>query len=992
MKTGIQKIIAIFILTLLVGATGVLASGKMEVKIGDTVTMQAKSSVISETYKWVVNKGKSILSTQTGQNFSYKFSTQGEHIVNLTSTSGSTIKNTPINVLVGEKYKTAVTTKQGTGTSGTAGPYLVLETLPQRDSNKQVVLYGNSGKVHFLMERSVGNIIEYRIDKNIYVDSDGNGTANDDIDNSGDNSYLTGSSWSATYKKDASKIAAQITLVDKKGQKATDQVAIVFQDKSTAGDLTAILDASPAPNAKDGMVHLYKDTHKVAFYARRSTGKIVEYRIDKNIFVDSDGDGDPKNDIDNLKDISFKNGDVWTTSYKKTKNQIIAQLIIVGEGGKGSRIQKGIVFGEKPKPPAPSLSDKNVQTGIYLSSDKSVVTKGDPIAFTVKGLSLGLSEYTFKWDFDGDGKVDKEVSGSNTIKHSYSKPGVTKVKVLITDKKKNKAEKTLSITVKDLIPTKADFTYSVSSGKVTFTNISTASQSLSNKTLTYKWSFGDTDSTNFTKQKTQATVTNPTYTYVKAGKYIVTLTITDADKVTDTKKATIDIKTGTVTQNTTKDTKKTPVTTTKKSSSVIGKIFKIILYLIIIVVALILLIVGGFLIFLKVQHPELTFEELVDELKVKILTKIGAYDENGAKKAGQPKPAEAEVAEVAPADDTATTSGDAVGDADLHPDNEDDNNTTETTTEESDEKPSKHDFVPAEEAPANAEGPTPSWMNNKDVIEGEEATEDAISADDTVTTSGDAVGDADLHPEDDGASQDDVAVQDDATPQDEGMDELSNDESPDDELTEDEGMDELPNDELTDETLTDDELADDEPLPDDESDFAEDDFSDDLIEDFSNEEGAPDWLNEADADPVDDTATEKGSGDGAVETQDPAPEDDENMDELPVDETDDEFADEPLDEEIIENDAVETPEKPADTPAPAEPAIDTPVAADTPPPAESAPTPDAPVDTAPPAEPTTPDVPPAEPEAKLPQPDTGGTDKPAGDQGQGPVPDWLKNG
>ncbi|MCK5602343.1 PKD domain-containing protein [Candidatus Pacearchaeota archaeon] len=692
----LKKLSAVTLITLIVGVSSVMASGKMEVKIGNRVDFVGESSNQSVDYKWVVKKEDEILKTQTGRNFSFQFPLQGEYSVNLTATFGSKVESTTIHVLVGERYPRPYSDElPADEVTGGLPLKINLETLPMRDGEGQIRLLGD-GKASFLLEQSIGNILEYRIDRNIFEDSDGNGVANDDIDNADDDSYLTGRSWQTAYEVgESDKIVAEITLVDQGGRKVKEQVQIVFDEMDESGTLSAILESSPSSDSEDKMIHLYHDPHTVSFYSRYSTGKVLEYRIDRNIFEDSDGDGNPENDIDNIDDISFKTGDVWNTNYNKTDEQIIAQLIIVGEGGKGSRVQKGVVFGEKPVPPAPTL-DEVAETGIRLTSDKDFIVVGDPITFTVKGLQLGLEEYTFGWDFDGDGEVDKSIEGMDFVEHIYDLPGVFEVKVIITDQEGNSADRILEIVSKDTVLTKSNFTFEVSGNTVHFTNLSTANSSLANKSLDYQWSFGDTDPQGFEDQRSQINTENPTYIYKNAGKYIVTLTITDADDVIDVISSDIEIDTGVIL--TPEDNVFTDDSSAeKKGGSLFVKLLKILLYLILIVVLLIVLVVGGFLAFLKVQHPDLTFEELIDEFKAKILTMIGVHEA------------------VSPS----TPSSDPMTPIDPIPLDDD-------SSEESSSEPK----VQPEETPPSTEesGPTPSWMKDDNVIEGETVDEPSSEA------------------------------------------------------------------------------------------------------------------------------------------------------------------------------------------------------------------------------------------------------------------------
>lgn len=480
-------------------------------------------------------------------------------------------------------------------------------------------------------------------------------------------------------------------------KKIKEQIEILFEERDETGPLAARLDVSPSADLEDGLVHLYDDIHRVGFYSRRSTGKILEYRIDKDIFTDSDGDGDPKNDIDNVDDSSFKTGDVWETEYSKTDEQIIAQLIIVGEGGKGSRIQKGLIFGSKPPPP--ELVYEDVPEAIALTADKTVVVKGDPIFFEVTGLQLAFDEYTFEWDFDGDGEVDKEIEAQNVVEHIYEEPGVFEVKVMIVDTKGNKAEKTIDIISKDTQVTAADFFFTLDGNTVYFEDFSMVTTGLANKDLDYVWGFGDTDEAGYEEQRDQIGRENPVYTYNKSGKYVVTLTVTDADDVTDTKSLEVEIEQDLITDEPIVIPADEEPAMEREGGSTIVKLIKILLYLILIVVALVFLIVGGFLVFLKVQHPDLTFDELVDELKAKLLGMMGVHEMGAPGAPGQPGPTPpAPPAPVAPTPPPAPEAPPA----------------------------------PAPEAPVEPpvaeSGPTPAWLKDKQVIEGEVEEEPSPAA------------------------------------------------------------------------------------------------------------------------------------------------------------------------------------------------------------------------------------------------------------------------
>jgi PKD repeat protein len=617
------KLTATLLILFLLPMASVQASGKMEVKLGEKITLQGAGVEPGSVYKWVIKKGKEILSTQTTPILNYTFVQQGEYDVNLTLTNAAgDVRATTVSILAGDRYPRP-TIEGGEIVPEEMPLYVSYSTLPPMQEDGAVHLIGD-GKVLFIIDVVRDDVLEYRIDRNIFEDSDGNGVANDDIDNANDNSYLLGGLWETEYKVgEATKIVAEITLVTKDGEKTKSQAGIVFGQADTEGDPVAVLETSPVADVGDQLIHLYEDSSTVGFYSRASKGKILEYRIDKNIFVDSDGDGNPANDIDNKNDPSFTTGDVWKTEYNKTDDQIIAQLIVVGEGGKGSRVQRGIWFTDKPKPPSIAES-KDV---IRVEADKPFVLKGDPIDFKIVGLTQTLDNYIFAWDFDGNGEADMEIEADNTVSYIYDFAGVYDLAVMITDKSENTATFNMEVVVKDVTTTTADFDFEIEGNTVKFTNTSIPSLKLSNQNLNYTWSFGDTDPLGYQEQKDQIGATDPTYTYNKAGTYIVSLTAVDAEDVVDTKTSEVIITADLPPEEAIGGIPEEPETfipaTEKEGSSLIVKILKLILYLILIVIVLAIVIIVGFLVFLKLQNPDLTFEELIEELKIKILGMLG---------------------------------------------------------------------------------------------------------------------------------------------------------------------------------------------------------------------------------------------------------------------------------------------------------------------------------------------------------------------------------
>ena len=209
------------------------------------------------------------------------------------------------------------------------------------------------------------------------------------------------------------------------------------------------------------------------------------------------------------------------------------------------------------------------------------------------------------------------------VSYIYDTPGIQLVKVRVLDADGNEASFTLDVLVKDVAQTTADFEFTVDGGTISFSNLSVVSPNLTSKVLNYTWSFGDTDPENYEAQKDKIGAQNRTYTYTSPGTYIVTLTVVDVDQVTNTKTAEVVVEgvmeEGEVAAEVTEEG-------APKEGSLIGTIFKVILYIILIVLLLVMLVILGLLVFLKIQHPDLVFEELIDELKIKLLGMMGVHE------------------------------------------------------------------------------------------------------------------------------------------------------------------------------------------------------------------------------------------------------------------------------------------------------------------------------------------------------------------------------
>lgn len=616
------------------------ASAILHIKTGEQVFLTEKSQN-SWTLKWSLTQKGEVLETQTGRNFNYKFTEGGDYVINVTLTEGTSLKSSTVKVYVGEKYLTPlpkdITTDTGLiiQSGGVDGGSLkiwskdlqaVLQTLPPIRNDGKIHLKDDKELVTIMSAFSLWEIQEYRIDKNLYFDSNADGDPSNDIDNQNDISLLKGTAWTTEYQKSFGKTVLQLTIVGKNGQQQKVQTEIVFDTSSSVWSwekskepVESILLTLPPVNPQDKKIYLSDEEGVVNFYAHDSKWNIREYRIDKNIYFDSDHDGDPANDIDNLNDPSFRTGKNFSTNFKKEWGKTVVELTVVDENGKGSRIQREIVFGTAP---AIIPIDKN------FTVDKQEIFKGDKVSFTVENPELGE---IYQWDFDGDSKIDLETKDPN-VSFDYPQSWYQLVTLQVIKPSGEIVQKSISIEVKNKgepefetnLPT-VDFSYSASGNVVTFLNQSSVDPNLQNQDFISNWIFGDGE---LSLEK------SPQHTYVVPGNYSVILEIIDSVGKKNLKNINIATEgyevigttSGSIvlsgadlmTESGALTVSGSTLTKEADWGSLIWSILKFFLYTILILIGLVLLGIGGYLVYLKIKHPDFTFAELIEEEKQRI--------------------------------------------------------------------------------------------------------------------------------------------------------------------------------------------------------------------------------------------------------------------------------------------------------------------------------------------------------------------------------------
>jgi PKD repeat protein len=374
---------------------------------------------------------------------------------------------------------------------------------------KEILLYAGE---------STGDIVEYQIDVNTAIDSDGDGDPANDVDNKDHQSVRDGSVFSIPVEN-PNGFVSRLTIVDAGGEMSTSEIEFTPGESTKNNPLYARISSLPPAN-KDGDIFLLGDTAEVTFAFFESEGNIIQYRLDENTLEDSDGDGDTTNDMDNKDDPSFTSGAPLTLSFSReaqeeTTLRFVAVAIDEDGKGKGSALERNIRFIEKtPVSTRPTIQEMSPQ--IIVNKEEADVE--EEIEFYVLGVPVG-AEYA--WDFDGDGEPDNIVSES-MIRHSFSSAGEYAVGLTVAmgDQQQSVEQE---IIINDPQPVAldpvADFSFEQAENTFSFTNASVADPNLEDNTLSFLWDFGDGSTSE---------EQNPEHEYSEVGEYTVSLSVTDS--------------------------------------------------------------------------------------------------------------------------------------------------------------------------------------------------------------------------------------------------------------------------------------------------------------------------------------------------------------------------------------------------------------------------------------------------------------------------------
>lgn len=317
--------------------TSIPGSDGLKIKFTNTSTADAKAGAEILSYQWDYD-ADSLLPTADSNGDGKKdndIDSQAKDPERLYAEKGT------------YKVKLTVTDSQGNKDEVINTVKIPMANPPQVSftsiSKEGQVIFTNTSKG----DVASGSIITKNIwDFDINVDSDGDGKKDNDNDSAlKDPTYA--------YSKPG-MYRAKLTVIDNQGGVGTVVNDVNFtQDSSqpvgtqggtqvgaaTSGFLKAVLTSDPAPSF-DSAVYLSGVSGTVKFDFSKSAGAIQYYIVDKNIYFDTDGDGDKTND----QDFKTSLPGTWATNFDKSWGQIVVKLTVTDIYGNKSSVTQEIKF------------------------------------------------------------------------------------------------------------------------------------------------------------------------------------------------------------------------------------------------------------------------------------------------------------------------------------------------------------------------------------------------------------------------------------------------------------------------------------------------------------------------------------------------------------------------------------------------------------------------------------------------------------------------
>ena len=234
----------------------------------------------------------------------------------------------------------------------------------------------------------------------------------------------------------------------------------------------------------------------------------------------SNSSGDVESYEWDFGDGTQRTGAVVEHSYEETGTYTVTLTVADGSGNEDAATAEVTVTEPDETPPDASLS-----------ASPENATLGETVTFDAGDSTDDGTITEYRWDFDGDGEVDRTTTEATT-RSSYDSTGEYDATVTVVDAGGNEDSATATVTVADeTAPTaSANVPDRVTVGQ-TFTADGSESTD-DGEIASYEWDFGD---------GATASGESVTHAYDENGTYEVTLTVTDSADNEDTDTATVTV-------------------------------------------------------------------------------------------------------------------------------------------------------------------------------------------------------------------------------------------------------------------------------------------------------------------------------------------------------------------------------------------------------------------------------------------------------------------
>ncbi len=232
----------------------------------------------------------------------------------------------------------------------------------------------------------------------------------------------------------------RLKVIDDQGAEAVSDPIRVFVE-SLADDPVAAFNYEVVKGS-DGMQIQFKNNSRAD---EEAGAKIIDYKWDFNIEVDTTGDGIPDNDIDSRAENPAH-------TYTTTETYGVKLTVIDSHGNTDSVVNRITI----------PLADPPVAAFLYEIKDDQVVFKNNSTADEENGARLEKFIWDFNAEFDSTGDGIPDNDQDSTLKepvHKYPQSGVYKVKLTVIDSYGSQSEvvREVDYVREDIVPVDPEY-------------------------------------------------------------------------------------------------------------------------------------------------------------------------------------------------------------------------------------------------------------------------------------------------------------------------------------------------------------------------------------------------------------------------------------------------------------------------------------------------------------------------------------------------------